>query len=136
LGAGAVPVVADANSMTYVLHKRLGDDIVVTRGDATIRLRLVAALNDSVFQGELLMSEPNFLKLFPDQEGYRFLLVDAPAAQAPGLSAMIEDRASDLGADVTSTVERLAEFHRVENTYLATFQALGGLGLLVGTIGL
>src|SRR5205085_10554553 len=56
--------------------------------------------------------------------------------QAPGLSATIEDRASDLGADVTSTVERLAEFHRVENTYLATFQALGGLGLLVGTIGL
>ena len=37
---------------------------------------------------------------------------------------------------MTSTVERLAEFHRVENTYLATFQALGGLGLLVGTIGL
>jgi ABC-type antimicrobial peptide transport system permease subunit len=49
---------------------------------------------------------------------------------------MIEDRGSDLGADVTSTVERLAQFHRVENTYLATFQSLGGLGLLVGTIGL
>ena len=28
------------------------------------------------------------------------------------------------------------EFHRVENTYLSTFQTLGGLGLLLGTVGL
>src|SRR5690606_8689225 len=33
-------------------------------------------------------------------------------------------------------VERLEAFHRVENTYLSTFQSLGGLGLLLGTIGL
>jgi ABC-type lipoprotein release transport system permease subunit len=136
LGGGTVPIIADANSMTYVLHKSLGDEIAITRGDATIRLRLVAALNDSLFQGELLMSEANFLRLFPDQQGYRLLLVDTRPGQAPRLAATIEDRGSDLGADVTSTVDRLAEFHRVENTYLATFQALGGLGLLVGTIGL
>jgi ABC-type antimicrobial peptide transport system permease subunit len=37
---------------------------------------------------------------------------------------------------VVSTAERLASFHRVENTYLSTFQALGGLGLLLGTFGL
>ena len=36
----------------------------------------------------------------------------------------------------SSAVERLAAFHRVENTYLSTFQALGGLGLLLGTVGL
>ena len=35
-----------------------------------------------------------------------------------------------------STPDRLAAFHRVENTYLSTFQALGGLGLLLGTLGL
>ena len=34
------------------------------------------------------------------------------------------------------TAERLAEFHKVENTYLSTFQTLGGLGLLLGTLGL
>jgi len=43
---------------------------------------------------------------------------------------------SDFGFDVTSTTERLASFHRVENTYLSTFQALGGLGLVLGTVGL
>jgi ABC-type lipoprotein release transport system permease subunit len=131
------PVIADANSMTYVLHKQLGDTIVVKRGNREVRLRLVAALSDSIFQSELLMSEASFLKLFPEEEGYRFLLVDVEEPQrAAEVSNAIEKGAADLGADATSTVERLAAFHTVENTYISTFQALGGLGLLVGTIGL
>jgi ABC-type antimicrobial peptide transport system permease subunit len=64
------------------------------------------------------------------------MLVDALAAQAPAIATRIEDAMADLGADATSTAERLAQFHRVENTYLSTFQALGGLGLILGTIGL
>jgi putative ABC transport system permease protein len=133
---GVVPIAADANSMTYVLHKSLGDEIVLQDGDRQIRLRLVAALSDSVFQGELLMSEVNFLKLFPEQQGYRVLMVDVPVEKASEVAASIESTASDLGADAIPTAQRLAEFHAVENTYLSTFQTLGGLGLLVGTIGL
>jgi len=136
LGADIVPVIADANSMTYVLHKSIGDDIVITPGDRPVRLRLVAALADSIFQGELVMSDVNFARLFPEQEGYRFLLVDAPADRVARTAADIEEGAGDLGADAVETTVRLAEFHTVENTYLSTFQTLGGLGLLVGTIGL
>jgi ABC-type lipoprotein release transport system permease subunit len=133
---GAVPVIADANSMTYVLHRKLGDDIVLTRGDRTIRLRLVAALDDSVFQGELLMSQANFLRLFPDFQGYQFALVETAPDRVEKVSAALEEALSDFGADAKSTVERLAEFHKVENTYLSTFQTLGALGLLLGTLGL
>jgi ABC-type lipoprotein release transport system permease subunit len=133
---GSIPVIGDANSMTYVLHKAVGEDIVIRRGGKDIRLRLVAALRDSLFQGELLMSQSNFMKLFPDQQGYRVMLVEAPAAQASALAAQLEEAMADLGADATTTTERLAQFHRVENTYLSTFQALGGLGLVLGTIGL
>jgi ABC-type antimicrobial peptide transport system permease subunit len=122
--------------MTYVLHKKLGEEILLTDGARQIRLRLVAALSDSIFQGELLMSEANFLKLFPGLQGYRVLLIDTPAARADEVAATIERTASDLGADAIPTAQRLAEFHAVENTYLSTFQTLGGLGLLVGTIGL
>ena len=133
---GAVPVIGDANSMTYVLHKSIGDEIVVDRGGRPIRLRLVAALSDSIFQSELLMSEANFLRLFPEQEGYGLLLVDAPAARVAAVADAIERGLTDYGADAVGTAERLAEFHRVENTYLSTFQTLGGLGLLLGTVGL
>jgi ABC-type antimicrobial peptide transport system permease subunit len=38
--------------------------------------------------------------------------------------------------DAVSTQQRLAGFLAVQNTYLATFQALGALGLLLGTVGL
>jgi ABC-type lipoprotein release transport system permease subunit len=133
---GAIPVIADANSMTYVLHKKLGDDIVLTRGDRDIRLRLVAALRDSIFQGELLMAEQPFSKLFPEQEGYFVFLVSAGHEPPGRLRETLEEGMADLGAQVTGTAERLAQFHRVENTYLSTFQTLGGLGLLLGTFGL
>jgi hypothetical protein len=133
---GAIPVIGDANSMTYVLHKSIGEDIVIDRGGRSIRLRLVAALSDSIFQSELLMSEANFLRLFPEQEGYAQLLVDAPAARVSAISDAIERGLTDYGADAVGTADRLAEFHRVENTYLSTFQTLGGLGLLLGTVGL
>ncbi|MGE0705577.1 MAG: FtsX-like permease family protein, partial [Vicinamibacterales bacterium] len=134
---GAVPVIADANSMTYVLHKQLGDDILYERGsEEPLRLRLVAALYDSVLQGELMMSEANFRRLFPEQEGYQLLLVETPPAQAGAVAAAIEDGLTDFGADAIGTDDRLAQFHRVENTYLSTFQTLGGLGLLLGTVGL
>jgi hypothetical protein len=137
LDGEAIPVITDANSMTYVLHMRLGDEIVVPgSSDRPIRLRLVAALSDSIFQGELLMAEQRFIRLFPEWEGYRFFLADMPLGQTGDVTELLESRLSDFGADVASTSERLAGFHRVEYTYLSTFQMLGGLGLVLGTFGL
>jgi hypothetical protein len=133
---GAIPVIADANSMTYVLHRSLGDEVVLSHRGQNVRLKIVAALSDSLFQSELLMSEANFVRLFPEQEGYGFLLVKAPESELIAVSSAIEDRLADFGADTRTTVDRIAAFHRVENTYLSTFQTLGGLGLLLGTIGL
>jgi ABC-type antimicrobial peptide transport system permease subunit len=82
------------------------------------------------------MSEKNFKRLFPEQQGYRFFLFDAPEGRAFQLTQLLEDRLADEGLDVSLTAERLAGFYRVENTYLSTFQFLGGLGLLLGTLGL
>ncbi len=42
----------------------------------------------------------------------------------------------DYGLVAETTSSRLAALMAVENTYLSTFQALGGLGLLLGTFGL
>jgi ABC-type antimicrobial peptide transport system permease subunit len=136
---GAIPVIADANSLTYVLHLKLGDVLTLDEGNGqpTIRLRVVAALSDSIFQSELLMSENNFLRLFPEQEGYRFFLLDTPEQKDSNqIAATLEESLSDYGFDVVETNERLASFHRVENTFISTFQMLGGLGLVLGTLGL
>ena len=127
---GAIPVIGDANSLNYVLHLKVGEDFVMDQ----VRLRVVAALSDSIFQSELIMSEKNFLRLFPSEQGYRYFLIDAP--NGSDAATVLEDRLSDFGFDAQSTEERLASFHRVENTYLSTFQLLGGLGLALGTLGM
>jgi ABC-type lipoprotein release transport system permease subunit len=134
---GAIPVIADANSMAYVLHLGLGEVLEIPRpGEAPLRLRLVAALRTGLFQGELLMSEDQFRRAFPELDGYRFFLIDAPRERLDEVAAGLETGLVDFGIDVQSAAERLARFHRVENTYLATFQSLGALGLVLGTFGL
>ena len=138
---GAVPVIADATSMQYVLHVAVGDTFSIDTGGARpLVLRFVGALRDSVLQGELILSEDAFVRLFPEQQGYRLFLVDAPAVRslddARAVAGLVERELQPFGVDATVTSERLASFHQVENTYLSTFQALGGLGLLLGTIGL
>lgn len=130
---GAIPAMADANSMQYVLHKKVGDELVLPTGQ---RLRFVGTLADSVFQSEVLIAESHFLKAFPGEQGYRVFLIDAPAGRHAETVEQLEQALSDAGFDAELTATRLAAFHRVENTYLSTFQSLGALGLLLGTVGL
>ncbi len=134
---GAIPAIGDANSLEYSLHLTVGGETVVRDGSgAPVRLRVVGALEDSILQGVLIVSEPNFLRMFPGQEGYGFFLIDVPAARASSVAGALTERLADSGMRVESGRERLASYHRVENTYLSTFQSLGALGLVLGTIGL
>jgi hypothetical protein len=138
---GSVPAIADATSLQYVLHAGIDDTFSIDTGSGQpLILRFVGSLKDSVMQGELIVSEEQFVRLFPVQQGYRMFLIEdgsvRNAEQARALAATVERELQPFGVDAITTVDRLDEFHRVENTYLSTFQALGGLGLLLGTIGL
>jgi putative ABC transport system permease protein len=132
---GVIPVIADANSLTYVLHTAVGQDFVFDDNGRPVRLRVVAALRDSVLQGEVVMAESAFVARFPSQPGYGLILVESKLGDTRRIVRDLEDALVDYGGDARLTVDRLDEFHRVENTYLSTFQTLGGLGLLLGTIG-
>ncbi len=129
---GAIPAIADANSLRYVLHLWLGDVLKLPGG---VRLRFVAALAGSIFQSEVIISPEQFVRAFPQEGGFRLFLIDA-GEKTPEAAGLLEDSLRDYGFDVVSTADRLAAFHRVENTYLSTFQLLGGLGLLLSTAGL
>ncbi len=132
-----IPAIVDAGTLQYILHQSLGSEFVVpgTRGNP-VRLRFVASLRDSIFQGKVIISESNFLRLFPEQEGYRFFLLETPPSQGAGLIPQIKEGLADYGFFVESSQERLAGYHQVENAYLSTFQSLGTLGLILGTVGL
>jgi ABC-type lipoprotein release transport system permease subunit len=138
---GTVPVIADATSLQYVLHASVGDTFSIETGAGQpLVLRFVGALKDSVLQGELIASEAQFIRMFPTQQGYRLFLIEDPSVRsadsARKLADTVERELQPFGVDAVTTADRLEEFHRVENTYLSTFQALGGLGLLLGTVGL
>ena len=138
--SGIVPAIADATSLQYALHASVGDVITVDADAARpLRLRIVAALADSMLQSEIVIADEAFTALFPDRAGYRVFLVAAPgddAARLDELTSTLERRLETVGLDVGTSAARLDSFHQVENTYISTFQMLGGLGLVLGTIGL
>lgn len=132
-----IPAIGDANTIQYILHLSIGKELEVTGGDGRpVHLKLVGALRDSILQGELIISETNFMRAFPGQEGYRFFLLDVPPNDAASLIQQLDEHLAGWGFSTESTGKRLAAYHEVENTYLSTFQSLGALGLILGTAGL
>jgi ABC-type lipoprotein release transport system permease subunit len=133
-----VPVLAADHTAQWVLLRSPGDTWTITdeRGQE-VTLRLVGLLRSSIFQSELLMSEENFRRHFPSRGGYAYFLIEAPAARTHEVKQTLEVALGErYGLNVEKSLERLAAFQAVENTYLSTFQALGGLGVLLGTAGL
>jgi ABC-type lipoprotein release transport system permease subunit len=153
-GRAVVPVVLDASTAVYSLHLGgVGSRLVIRdAADRPVTLEVVGLLKNSVLQGNVLMSEANFLKLFPDTGGYRFFLIERVAsdkvsgerslptgstgADARAIGEVLETTLAAEGFNAVDAREQLAEFLAVQNTYLSTFQSLGALGLLLGTVGL
>ena len=134
---GAIPGIADQNTAMYALKKGLGDTIEYTDDNGRpFQVRLVGMLKNSLLQGQILISEENFIQKFPDQAGYRQFLISTPEEQTGPVAAHLSRVLRDQGFDPSPAAERLQQFLSVQNTYLAIFQALGGLGLLLGTAGL
>jgi putative ABC transport system permease protein len=132
-----IPAIGDANSIQWALGKSVGDTLDYTDElGHTFKLRLVAAVANSILQGSLIIDEDEFVKRFPSESGYRFFLLDTPPSATDSLSATLSRALQDQGMEITPAVRRLDEFNAVQNTYLGTFQILGGLGLLLGSAGL
>jgi len=134
---GAIPAIGDESAVKWQLHLGLGKDLTVT-DDAgrEVRLRFVALLSGSMLQDEFIVSEPNFVRLFPSIGGHGFFLIETPADEAATVGRVLERELENFGFDVSSAPTRLKAYLAVQNTYLSTFQMLGGFGLVLGTVGL
>jgi len=135
--ADVIPAIGDAAAVTWSLHLGLGDTLpYVDEAGRAFSVRIVGTLAGSILQGDLLVDERRFRERFPSETGFRMFLVDAPAERAPELAAAWMRERADEGLELVPTPERLAELHAIQNTYLLVFQMLGGLGLLLGSLGL
>ncbi len=134
---GPIPVFADQDTAQYILHLHCGDSLPFTDQSGQPRtLQLDATLSGSIFQSQLLMDSAHFSALFPLQTGYSVVLIECPEEDALPLQKLLEFELADFSVSVEPTTARLARYKEVANTYLATFQSLGSLGLLLGTLGL
>jgi putative ABC transport system permease protein len=135
--ANSILGVGDAASIQWALHKKIGDALSYRdeRGN-DFDVRLVGGLANSILQGSIIIDEAEFTRRFPSVSGYRMFLIDCPSNALPQVSAELSRALQDYGFEVTPTAQRLAAFNAVQNTYLNTFQVLGGLGLLLGSVGL
>ena len=137
LNENEVATIGDAASIQWALRKKIGDSITYRdeRGN-DFDARLLGGLANSILQGSLIIDEAEFTRRFPSVSGYRMFLIDCPSNALPQVSAELSRALQDYGFEVTPAAQRLAAFNAVQNTYLNTFQVLGGLGLLLGSAGL
>jgi ABC-type lipoprotein release transport system permease subunit len=139
-----IPVIIDQATAQWAL--KLGGvgarfELPVDGGPATFEI--VGLLEPGILQGSLIVSERNFERLYPRASGYAVALVDAGAAADTEVDAASSDRVAaaiaaawaDAAVTVTRTTDRLRSLQAVQNTFLAGFQALGTLGLVLGAAG-
>jgi len=133
---GRAPAIGDTKSLRWILHHNPDEDFIVQdEFGKPLRLEL-ETIENSLFQSQLIISESNFTKYFPSQSGYQFFLIKTPPELREETAQVLEKTLGDYGFDLTSASARLASYRAVENTYISTFQSLGGLGVLLGTFGL
>jgi len=137
LPGGFVPAVADLSVIVWGLGKSIGDFLTyVDEEGKTFQLKLVGGLANSIFQGNIIISEKAFIQKYPSTSGYRIFLADISPENREGVTDDISWAMQDLGLDIVSTSIRLAEFNAIQNTYLSIFLILGSFGLLLGSFGL
>ncbi len=126
-----VPAFVDETTLMWVLKKKVGDELSYQdEWGRDFQVRIAGVVKDSIFQGSLILDEGKLLERYPSLSGYHLFL-------APGLGdqELLQSETADLGGKVVATQARMAAFHEVENTYITIFNVLGGLGIILGSVG-
>ena len=136
-GPDVVPAIGDEDTVRWALGKSVGQSLeFVDQNGKTFKVQIVAKIANSIFQGSLLISETHFTQRYVSSAGSRVFLGDAKPDDVAELAKRLNTAMSDVGMEATGAIDRLAGFNTVQSTYMAMFQALGSLGLILGTIGL
>ncbi|MDF9829026.1 ABC transporter permease [Parabacteroides sp. PF5-6] len=127
------PALIDATVLTWSLMMHLGDTLRYTNDKGeTVAIRLAGTLSNSIFQGHILVDRPLFSRIWPETTGSEVFLLKVDEAEKEEVKTLFAQALNEYGVRVTTTNDRLRQFHTVTDTYLTIFLTLGGLGLLLG----
>ncbi len=128
-----IPVIADAEVIQWSLGLKIGDELdYIAEGGQLYRLKFVAGLQKSIFQGYVLVSEENLARMYPHLGGSQLMLLDFHAK--PHLASICRSFERK-GCFFTTAAQRLQAYNEVQNNYLMIFFALGTIGLVMATGG-
>jgi putative ABC transport system permease protein len=99
---------------------------------------IVGLLEPGILQGFVLIAERDFEAVFPSRSGYGMAVVDTSRLELrelPVVRAALTKAWAEASLSLTPAADRLRNLLAVQNTFLSGFQALGSLGLLLGTAG-
>jgi len=130
---GIFPALVDETVLTWSLGKKLGDTLyyIGDRG-RTIPIVLAGTIQNSIFQGYILIDKTLFSQIWSEISGSEVMLIRAPQEAVADTKALISQALNNYGVRIMTTAERLQLFYSVIDTYLTIFLTLGGLGLLLG----
>ena len=127
------PVLVDETVLTWSLALQLGDSIVYKGSNGkNVIFRIAGTLQNSIFQGNILIDRNLFSEIWNDITGSEVMLVKVDVTETEKVRILIAQALSDYGVTVMATNERLNMFNSVTDTYLTIFLMLGSIGLLLG----
>jgi putative ABC transport system permease protein len=127
------PALVDETVLMWSLGKNLGDTIVyIGEKGQQISILLAGTLQNSIFQGNILIDKTLFSEIWSEITGSEIMLVKVPDNEIDNTKMLISQALNNYGIRVMPTAERLKMFYSVTDTYLTIFLTLGGLGLLLG----
>ena len=136
-GKNIIPAYADQTVITWGLIKEVGDTLVyLNEKGENLNVVLIGGLNASIFQGNIIIADKFFSEHFPSSSGSKSMLIDGSSEKKEAISETLNTYLRNYGIELTPTTERLSQFYSITNTYLTVFMFLGGLGIIIGTLGL
>ena len=130
------PVIADQTVLQWGLMKSVGDTITyINRKGEPVILQFIGGLDNSIFQGNLLIDKEFFAEIW-GEDGSELMLVKTTESSKHDVKQMLSHALANYGLQLEFCNERLKEFNSVIDSYLTIFLMLGGLGLLIGLFGM
>jgi putative ABC transport system permease protein len=127
------PALVDETVLTWSLGKKLGDTITyMGEKGRPITIQLAGTLQNSIFQGYILIDKNLFSEIWSEISGSEIMLISVPDQHLDRTKVLVSQALNNFGVRVMTTAERLRMFYSVTDTYLTIFLTLGGLGLLLG----
>ena len=132
-GEEGIPALVDETVLTWSLGKKLGDTIVyMGEKGKTVSIQLAGTIQNSIFQGYILIDKSLFSEIWSEISGSEILLIKIPDEEIANTKMLVSQALNNYGVRIMTTNERFQLFYSVSDTYLTIFLTLGGLGLLLG----